>query len=102
MQAQAAQSDGSLPALVHDAVADPATQAAFAHVMEAAATESKAIKDISGPASAPSPGASPRPRLIWHLCMRFHQSMRSHWVNMPQSKAIELLCQGSVRRTLYL
>ena len=56
MQAPAAQSDGSLPALVHDAVADPATQAAFAHVMEAAATEGKAIKDISGPASAPSPG----------------------------------------------
>ena len=59
MQAPAAQSDGSLPALVHDAVVDPATQAAFAHVMEAAATESKAIKDISGPASAPSPGVSP-------------------------------------------
>ena len=73
MQAPAAQSDGSLPALVHDAVADPATQAAFAHVMEAAATEGKAIKDISGPASAPSPGVSSHPFLIWHLCSCSHQ-----------------------------
>ena len=73
MQAQTLHSDGSLQALVHDAVSDPATQAAFAHVMEAAATESKAIKDISGPASAPSPGVSHRLLPIWPLCMRSHR-----------------------------
>lgn len=71
MQAQKLQSDGSLPDLVHDAVSDPATQAALAHVMEAAATESKAIKDISGPASAPSPGVGSRPLLTWHPFTRF-------------------------------
>lgn len=72
MHAQAQQAAGSLVSLVHNAVNDPATQAAFAHVMEAAATESKAIKDISGPASAPSPGVSLRLLLIWHLCVRAH------------------------------
>ena len=44
--------------MVHDAVNDPSTQAAFAHVMEAAATETKALTQLSGPATAPAPGVS--------------------------------------------
>ena len=70
MQVQTQEAAGSLVSLVHNAVNDPATQAAFAHVMEAAVTESKAIKDISGPASAPSPGVSLHLRLIRHLHAR--------------------------------
>ena len=56
--AQAPKADGSLQSLVHDAVNDPSTQAAFAHVMEAAATETKALTQLSGPATAPAPGVS--------------------------------------------
>jgi hypothetical protein len=62
--AQAQKTDGSLQSIVHNAVNDPSTQAAFAHIMEAAATETKAISQISGPSSAPAPGvghhAAPR------------------------------------------
>jgi len=55
---QAAKTDGSLQSVVHNAVNDPSTQAAFAHVMEAAATESKALTQLSGPSTAPAPGVS--------------------------------------------
>ena len=57
--AQAPKADGSLQSLVHDAVNDPSTQAAFAHVMEAAATETKALTQLSGPATAPAPRGEP-------------------------------------------
>lgn len=57
--AQAQKTDGSLQSIVHNAVNDPSAQAAFAHVMEAAATETKAISQISGPSSAPAPGVRP-------------------------------------------
>ncbi len=58
MPVQAPKADGSLVSMVHDAVNDPSTQAAFAHVMEAAATETKALTQLSGPATAPAPGVS--------------------------------------------
>ena len=58
MPVQAQKADGSLQSMVHDAVNDPSTQAAFAHVMEAAATETKALSQLSGPATAPAPGVS--------------------------------------------
>lgn len=56
---QAQKADGSLQSIVHNAVNDPSTQAAFAHVMEAAATETKALVDLSGPTAAPAPEVSP-------------------------------------------
>ena len=56
---QAQKTDGSLQSIVHNAVNDPSAQAAFAHVMEAAATETKAISQISGPSMAPAPGVRP-------------------------------------------
>jgi hypothetical protein len=64
--AQAQETDGSLQSIVHNAVNDPSAQAAFAHVMEAAATETKAISQISGPSMAPAPGVGPS-------CYSFHR-----------------------------
>lgn len=86
MPVQAQKPDGSLQSIVHDAVNDPSTQAAFAHVMEAAATETKALSQLSGPATAPAPGVS-------HL----HKSTDS--TNMSMAEGLHCShCKGLLQR----